>query len=79
MKLSLYIEMLQRKLVEYPQDPEVAITQGGYYAEGCFADIYDQPTVKVINLDTSRWEDGVLVKTVDSKEFLVLGNSYQSY
>ena len=49
MKLKDYIEMLQKFLVdnEHLSDTEVCITQDGYYADGMFADIYEEPELEV--------------------------------
>lgn len=73
MKLSEYIEILQRKLAEMPQDPEVAMTQAGYYSDGAFADLYEDPEIEEVKTRI-RW-DGPDEKA----NFLVLGHSYQSY
>lgn len=72
MKLEDYIEMLQRKLLVVG-NVEVVMTQAGYYADGAFADLYQDPELEQVTVKY-RW-DGP-----DEKEtFLVLGHSYQSY
>jgi hypothetical protein len=70
-KLEDYITMLQRKLIVLG-NVEVAMTQGGYYADGPLADLYDDPQLE----DVKMWE----WKTPERVEtYLVLGHSYQSY
>lgn len=80
MRLDAYIAMLQRKLEEVG-NLEVAMTQGGYYAEGIFADLYEEAGTEWIELGRDiKWKDGVSYYTPSNKqEFLVLGHSYQSY
>lgn len=73
MKLSEYIEMLQHKLAELPQDPDVAFTQAGYYADGILAELEEDPQVRTIDIRLN-WSD-----PHELKDFLVLGHSYQSY
>lgn len=81
MKLSEYIEVLKQKLVDLGIDPEVCMTEGGYYANGPFADLYDEPQLEDINVnDGYGWVDGRYVRVEpDVKSLLVLGHSYQSY
>lgn len=82
MKLSEYIEVLKEKLVELGVDPQVVMTQGGYYAEGVFADLYDEPELRTIELGCEfKWgKDGKSYYTEPKpQEFIVLGHSYQSY
>lgn len=80
MKLEDYIAVLQRKLEEVG-NVDVAMTQGGYYADGRFADLYDEPQIEVIDLGSRYiWVDGVShIAPKNEKTFLVLGHSYQSY
>lgn len=80
MKLEDYIGMLQRKLEEVG-NLEVAMTQGGYYADGKFADMYDDPKVESIELGRQiHWVDGKAVYGESNvQKFIVLGHSYQSY
>jgi hypothetical protein len=81
MKLSEYIDVLKTRLQELGVDPEVCMTQGGYYAEGVFADMYDSPVLRDIELGREiKWKDGQSYYTPSQVEtFLVLGHSYQSY
>ncbi|WKV20469.1 hypothetical protein 16Q_076 [Pseudomonas phage 16Q] len=81
MKLSEYIEMLQHKLAELPQDPDVAFTQAGYYSDGAFAYLYDEPQIEEIQINESYgWVNGRYVQQAPIlQDFLVLGHSYQSY
>ena len=81
MKLSEYIEVLKQKLVELGVDPDVCMTEGGYYADGPFADLYDEPQIEEIKIKGGYgWVDGSYVRVeTEKKTFLVLGHSYQSY
>lgn len=71
MKLSEYIKLLQ-ELEPTHGDLEVAFTQEGYYAEGKFADLYEEPEAKSFLIKN-------LVKETVKKDFLVLGHSSQHY
>lgn len=62
MTLSDYIKVLQALEAEHGDKP-VAMTQRGYYSEGLFADLFDQPEIQ-----TLEWQPTV-----------VLGHSNQSY
>lgn len=82
MKLSEYIEVLKQALSDLGVDPEVAMTQSGYYADGVFAELYDEPQIEELQVNSSyAWVDGKYVKKEepDNRAFLVLGNSHQSY
>lgn len=80
MKLSEYIEVLKQRLEELGVDPEVAMTQGGYYSDGVFADLYDEPQIEEIQInDGYGWVDGKYVRQEPiMKDFLVLGHSYRA-
>lgn len=67
MLLSEYIEVLQAALLATGDKP-VEMTQGGYYAEGWFADLHIPPTIDEYDGDGRADTD-----------FYVLGHSYQSY
>lgn len=82
MKLSEYIEVLKGKLEELGVDPEVVMTQKGYYSDGIFADLYEEPEMRRVQIsDGYGWAKGSYVKIEEpvKKDFLVLGHSYQSY
>lgn len=80
MKLSEYIEVLKQKLVELGVDPDVCMTEGGYYANGPFADLYDDPQIEEIKISGYGWVGGAYTQIEpEMKSFLVLGHSYQSY
>lgn len=81
MKLSEYIEVLKEKLAELGVDPQVVMTQGGYYSDGVFADLYEEPQIEEIQINESHgWVNGKYVQQAPIlQEFLVLGHSYQSY
>lgn len=74
MKLSAYIEMLQRKQAEIGQDIEVAFTQAGYYSDGPLADLYENPEIREIFINTGGWSSPDI-----TEKYLVLGHSIQSY
>jgi len=83
MKLKEYIEMLQDYQKNNPQlaDIEVVITQQGYYADGGFADIYDEPefeTKTYNNVEYSAYNYQTKTTKV-TKQFIVLGHSSQNY
>jgi hypothetical protein len=71
MMLSAYIQILIGKLDDVG-DIEVAMTQNGYYADGPLANLWSDPHVEKITLH--KYTDAEETKT-----YLVLGNSYQSY
>lgn len=80
MKLEDYINILQGRL-ELVGNVDVAITESGYYSEGKFADLYEIPEMKSIQINNEyKWVDGDY-KRVDPiyQDFLVLGHSHQSY
>ncbi len=86
MKLSSYIEMLQQYVKDFPEhaDIPVCMTQGGYYSDGPFADLYLPPEKEVVNYNINVLVDknrkfGPTRLERHSEEFIVLGSSYQSY
>lgn len=82
MKLSEYIEVLKAKLVELGVDPDVCMTESGYYAGGVFADLYEDPQLESIEVryPWGTLPDGTYGRLPDCNEtFLVLGHSHQSY
>ena len=83
MKLKDYIEMLQKFLVdnEHLSETEVCITQEGYYADGMFADIYEEPEPEVksyFNVERNAYNYDTKTTKV-TKQFIVLGHSSQNY
>lgn len=71
MMLSDYIEILKGRLEELG-DIEVAMTQRGYYADGPLADLHSMPVIEEVTLNRYRDDQS-------TKEYLILGDSYQSY
>lgn len=67
MLLSEYIAVLQNTLATTGDKP-VEMTQGGYYADGWFADLYVPPTIDEYDSDCRADTD-----------FYVLGHSDQRY
>lgn len=67
MLLSEYIKILKSTLKTHGDKP-VEMTQGGYYADSRFADVYVPPIIEEYNGDCRADTD-----------FYVLGHSYQSY
>jgi len=83
MKLKDYIEMLQKFLAdnEHLSETEVCITQEGYYADGMFADIYEEPELEVksyFNVERNAYNYDTKTTKV-FKQFIVLGHSSQNY
>jgi hypothetical protein len=82
MKLKQYIEILQKFNDDNPHlsEVEVCITQDGYYAQGEFADIYDEPKFKVkssFNVEYNPYNYNTKTTKV-TKQFVILGNSTQN-
>lgn len=81
MQLEDYINILRGRL-DRLGNVDVCMTESGYYSDGPFAELYAIPEMKSIKInDGWKWIDGEHVKTNEPeyKDFLVLGNSHQSY
>lgn len=81
MTLSEYIKVLQSLEVEHG-DLQVAMTHGGYYADGNFADLFDHPEVRNIKsyyeeIIDGDWSKRKRIET--NNEYLILGHSQQNY
>jgi hypothetical protein len=81
MTLSEYIKVLQALEPDHG-DTHVCMTQGGYYADGKFADLYDMPEIETIEFYYEEIIDGDWWKRKRipyKQEYLVLGHSSQNY
>lgn len=81
MTLSDYIKVLQ-SLEPLHGDKPVAMTQSGYYSEGNFADLFDEPSVEKVKsyyeeIIAGDWTKRKRIPTEET--FVVLGHSHQSY
>ena len=83
MKLKDYIEMPQKFLIdnEHLSETEVCITQDGYYSDGIFADIYEEPELEVksyFSVERNAYNYDTKTTKV-TKQYIVLGHSSQNY
>ena len=93
MNLKEYIAMLEAYAEAHPEhlEMEVIFQQDGYYADGDFAELYAPPDVVTLS-EPKRDSTGKYVyeevtfigkpvkrKAMETKEYLSLGFSYQSY
>lgn len=93
MKLQEYINVLQSWLEQNPEaaDMEVVMTQEGYYSDGDFADLYDEPEIEGISIHKTDESGKFMYETVrfytrevnmpvkEIRKYVVLGHSHQNY